>query len=141
RNDFDTDAKYEEHMAENLAFERNYIEERLTKGIEELSNYGLYPIAFEAPHYTMSQNGYQVTADFFSTYVGQLQLSDKDWEIMGTIPYESKPQMLNGMTLLPETIGYVEPQDPRAIDKMMDRAEQYQFVRDEIGRASCRERG
>lgn len=48
-NDFQSPEMYEAHMAENRKFERQYIEERLTRGVQELANYGLYPLAFEAP--------------------------------------------------------------------------------------------
>ena len=130
RDDFQSDEQYEQYVADQKSFERKYIEERLTNGIEELANYGLYPLAFEAPHYTMSQNGYEVVADYFTTYVGQIQLSDNDWEIMSTIPYQSQPNLLHGMTLLPETIGYVRPEDRNAIEKMIQSAHNYLNVRD-----------
>lgn len=128
--DFDHVTDYEAYLEEQKAFERAYIEERLIKGIEELTNYGLYPLAFEAPHYTMSQQGYQVTSNYFTTYVGQLQLSDEDWEIMTTAPYMTKPTMLHGMTILPETLGYVVPDNPNAILDMISRAHDQLFVRD-----------
>lgn len=128
--DFASKQAYEKYVAQQKAFEREYIEERVVKGIHELTNYGLYPLAFEAPHYTMSQNGYQVLSDYFSTYVGQLQISDEDWETMTSVPYISKPTILHGMELLPETIGYVDPNNLQAISQMMEKAEQNQFVRD-----------
>src|SRR5690606_16106585 len=81
-------------------------------------------------HYTMSQNGYEVVSDYFTTYVGQVQLSDKDWEIMKTSPHISSPSFLHGMTLLPETLGYVEPDNRDAINEMIQNAEDYMFVRD-----------
>ena len=102
----------------------------LQSGINELTSFGLHPLAFEAPHYTMSQNGYQTTSEYFSTYVGQLQLSDDNWEIMSSAPYITKPSFLHGMTLLPETLGYVEPDAPDAVDAIMDRAEEQMIVRD-----------
>lgn len=126
--DFDRLGEYEQYVKEQQDFERKYIKDRLTAGIHELVNYGLYPLAFEAPHYTMSQHGYKVASGFFSTYVGQVQLSDEDWEIMTTAPYITKPTFLHGMNLLPETIGYVEPDDPFAIEKMLDKASDYKFV-------------
>ena len=88
-------------------YEKEYIETKITSGIHELVKYGLYPLAFEAPHYTMSQNGYKILSEHFSTYVGQVQLSDKDWEIMDTALYSTSPTFFNGMQLLPETMGYV----------------------------------
>lgn len=130
RKDFANDALYEQYLASLKAFERKYIKTRVTRGIQELVNYGLYPLAFEAPHYTMSQHGYQVVAEHFSTYVGQLQLGDKNWEIMTTAPYITYPSFLDGMVLLPETLGYVRPEDPESIEKMVKRAYEYKLTRD-----------
>lgn len=124
---FATNEDYQAYMIENKRFESDYVRQRLTRGVQELSNFGLYPLAFEAPHYTMSQNGYRVASEHFSTYVGQVQLSDEYWEAMDTTPNVSKPTLLNGMTLLPETIGYVQPGDNQAVEKMMARAEEYQI--------------
>lgn len=130
RKDFASDDLYEQYLQGLKAFEREYIKSRVTRGIQELVNYGLYPLAFEAPHYTMSQHGYQVVAEHFSTYVGQLQLSDKNWEIMTTAPYITYPTFLDGMVLLPETLGYVRPEDPASIEKMVKKAYEYQLTRD-----------
>lgn len=130
RDDFTSDYSYEQYIRSQKEIERAYIVERITKGVQELANYGLYPLAFEAPHYTMSQNGYKVLSDYFSTYVGQLQLSDEDWEIMSTAPYVTMPTFLHGMKLLPETLGFIQPESPKAIETMIDNARNYQFVRD-----------
>lgn len=126
--DFQNEEEYQAYLTEKKAIEREYIKERLIRGVQELVNYGLYPLAFEAPHYTMSQNGYQVVSEFFSTYVGQIQLSDEKWEIMDTTPYPSQPTILNGMTLLPETIGYVQPDADNGVEEMMANAELYQVT-------------
>ncbi|MFZ4451009.1 DUF2334 domain-containing protein [Salibacterium aidingense] len=126
--DFESKEAFEEFTEENKAFERDYIEKRVTRGIQELANFGLYPLAFEAPHYTMSQNGYEVVSEYFSTYVGQLQLHDKDWRTMETTPIPSKPSFLHGMQLLPETLGYVKPEDDKAVERMMKQADQYQIT-------------
>ena len=130
RRDFATDAEYEAFRKRQLEFERDYIEEKIQRGIDELVNYGLFPLAFEAPHYTMSQNGYNVLSDYFSTYVGQVQLSDENWEVMGTAPAETTPSIFNGMSLLPETIGFVDPKDPNAIETMIKEAQRYSVMRD-----------
>lgn len=126
--DFDSQEEYLATLEEQKSFETKYIKKRLTKGVQELANYGLYPLAFEAPHYTMSQNGYAVTSEVFSTYVGQIQLSDEEWEIMNTTPYASKPSFLNGMLLLPETIGYVDPNLKEPVKEMMAASNLYQVA-------------
>ncbi|MGP4042129.1 DUF2334 domain-containing protein [Gracilibacillus sp. D59] len=132
KNDFDTALAYENYLADSLKFEDEYIKSKLTRGVQELANYGIYPLAFEAPHYTMSQNGYAQTSRYFSTYVGQIQLSDENWEVMDTAPYITSPTFLKGMRLLPETIGYVDINDPRAVQKMIQNAHEYSIVRDGI---------
>jgi uncharacterized protein YdaL len=130
RKDFKTDGEYLAFLAEQRAFEENYIRTKVNKAIEELVSHGLIPLGFEAPHYTMSQSGYEILSENFSSYIGQLQLGDRDWRIMGAPPYESSPSFLHGMKLFPETIGYVHPDDPHAIEKMMQAAEDLTVLRD-----------
>ncbi|MHA6252941.1 DUF2334 domain-containing protein [Oceanobacillus sp. CAU 1775] len=128
--DFPSSRKFDDYISELKAYERVYTETKINKGIEELTKYGLYPLAFEAPHYTMSQHGYQILSEYFSTYVGQVQLSDNDWEIMDTSPYITSPSFLYGMELLPETMGYVQPNDAVSIQKMIESTESMGFIRD-----------
>lgn len=130
--EFSDQKEYEAYKRELTQFETNYIEKKLTQGIQELTNYGLYPLAFEAPHYTMSQNGYKVVSEYFSAYVGQIQLSDKNWEIMDSTPYITTPSFLNGLEILPETMGYVIPDNPQAIPEMIARAKEYEVSSDGV---------
>ncbi|MFD1172681.1 DUF2334 domain-containing protein [Oceanobacillus picturae] len=108
------------------------LREKLEAGIQELVDYKLLPIAFEAPHYAMSQQGYETIAEYFSTYVGQVQLSDKDWRMMTEAPVQTKPKFLHGMTLLPETIRYVRYDEPDSITEMQEKMEDMQIVRDGV---------
>lgn len=128
--DFPDNVAYEQYIDELKQFESEYIRKKITRGIQELANYGLYPLAFEAPHYTMSQHGYEILSEYFSTYVGQVQLSDTDWEIMNTVPYETTPTFFKGMKLLPETMGYVQPNDPNSVNMMMQRADKFSLTID-----------
>ncbi|AVR00772.1 hypothetical protein OBCHQ24_17765 [Oceanobacillus iheyensis] len=108
------------------------LREKLEAGIQELVDYKLLPIAFEAPHYAISQKGYKTISEYFSTYVGQVQLSDKDWRMMAEAPVLTKPSFLHGMTLLPETIRYVRYDDPDSITEMQEKIEDMQLVRDGV---------
>lgn len=47
---------------------------------------------------------------------------------MDSTPYATKPNMLNGMLLLPETIGYVQPDEDNAVQGMMESADFYQVT-------------
>ncbi|MCT2536669.1 polysaccharide deacetylase family protein [Aquibacillus koreensis] len=128
-DDFDSKEAYEQYRQEQIDFETAYIRDKINSGVQELANYGLYPLAFEAPHYTMSQNGYAVASEFFSTYVGQVQISDENWEAMTVVPYRTSPTSFKGMELLPETIGFVDD-EPNAIQEMIQKAEHQAVVRD-----------
>ncbi|MFC4404948.1 DUF2334 domain-containing protein [Gracilibacillus xinjiangensis] len=131
-NDFKNTSDYEAYINERQAFESEYIISRMEKGIKELANYRIYPVAFEAPHYAMSQNGYRVVSEYFSTYIGQVQLTDKDWRIMAEAPTISQPSFLHGMTLIPETIRYIRYEDPQSITQMSELIDEVSIVRDGI---------
>ncbi|SIS42479.1 polysaccharide deacetylase family protein [Salimicrobium flavidum] len=128
--DFSNSAKYEQYKQDNIDFETRYIEDKLETGINELNGFGLKPLAFEAPHYTISQNGYNVVSNHFNSYIGQAQVTDDNWEVMGSPPYMSEPTFMHGMKMYPETIGYVQPDDKKAIDKMITKAENQLILRD-----------
>ncbi|MDX8046440.1 DUF2334 domain-containing protein [Gracilibacillus sp. S3-1-1] len=98
---------YETYIAQFKEIEQEYVEMKLENSVHYLTKIGLAPIAFEAPHYTMSSNGYRVTSNYFSAIFGQIQASDVNWELMVAPMFISRPSVLHGMTLYPETIGYV----------------------------------
>ncbi|KAA0761133.1 DUF2334 domain-containing protein [Bacillus sp. SH5-2] len=122
QNDFPNIEAYNQYLEKGKAFEEKYTTDHIEKGIQELVDAKLYPVAFEAPHYTMSQKGYEVLSRYFSTYVGQLQLSDTTWKSMHSPAYISTPSFLHGMKLLPETVGFIEEDKPQAFAKMKERA-------------------
>ncbi|MEK5444751.1 polysaccharide deacetylase family protein [Fredinandcohnia sp. FSL W7-1320] len=112
--------------------EQQYIDNRIQQGLQDLVEYELYPLAFEAPHYAMSQAGYETLSEHFSTIIGQVQLTDKDWRIMTESPYITKPTYLHGMKLLPETIRYVRYEEPQSIQEMKSRIHDFTTVRDGV---------
>lgn len=122
REDFPSNEAYEAYIEKGKKFEESYTREHIEKGIEEAVAARLYPLAFEAPHYTMSQKGYEILSDYFTTYVGQLQLSDETWKGMHAPAFTSEPSFLHGMKLLPETIGFVEVEKPNHINHMKELA-------------------
>lgn len=111
---------------EGLAYEHQYILNSIRQGVQQLVAHKLYPLAFEAPHYAMSQMGYDILAKHFSTYIGQAQLTDKTWKSVYAPLSESQPRFLKGMTLLPETLGYMEQGNPRALSVMKQTALDYE---------------
>lgn len=113
--------------------ETTYITDRIEKGVQALIDHQLYPLAFEVPHYAMSQQGYQLLAGYFSTMVGQIQLDDSNWKVMSESPYITKIPFLNGLTLIPETARYVHHTDPtESINRMKAKIKAIQFVRDGV---------
>lgn len=130
--DFANATDYTAYLDELKAKEQMYIEERMEQSIHELVSYELYPLAFEAPHYTMSQQGYEITSRYFSSVLGQLQLSDEIWEIMSAPPYISSAQFLHGMTVYPETIGYVDLSLEQPFKATEQQLEKVLIVRDSI---------
>ncbi|MBA2175454.1 DUF2334 domain-containing protein [Halobacillus locisalis] len=107
---------------------------RIERGVNELRRYGLEPIAFETPHYSISQNGYQAVAKHFSLYIGQLQLTDENWRIMSESPFITTPTFIEGMTLIPETLRYMEDDYDFSvsINQLNTRARNLTLARDSV---------
>ncbi|AQQ54029.1 polysaccharide deacetylase family protein [Planococcus lenghuensis] len=122
REDFSTDEEFAAFLKQGQAFEESYIRTTVERGIQELTEQRLYPLAFEAPHYSMSETGYRILSDYFSTYVGEIQLSDKTFNGTGISLFETKPVKLHGMQVLPETLGYIEPDNPDAVTELTAQA-------------------
>ncbi|MEH6940239.1 DUF2334 domain-containing protein [Bacillus sp. JJ722] len=109
RSDFSSEQEYRKYVENIDEIEKRYIEEKMTNSIEEMTELGLYPVAFEAPNYAMSSNGYRSTAKYFSSIFGQIQFSDEDRRIVEAPLFVTEPAILHGMKIYPDTIGYVNP--------------------------------
>lgn len=125
RNDFGSEKAFQEFIKKGEAFEQKYISGTLDKGIRELNEQKLYPLAFEPSHYAMSLEGYREVANYFSTYVGEAQISNKTNEITFTTVFTSRASFLHGMKLVPETLGYVDPGNKDAIKDILDNEAYY----------------
>jgi len=126
--DFATAWQYERYMRGLRAFERDYTIERIKLGNKALLDLGLIPLAFEAPHYTMSQQGYSIVAQYYTHIFGQIQLTDRNWEYMSGSPYVSRPAFLHGLTLLPENIGYYDITSPTPLEDMIRNMERMRAI-------------
>ncbi len=102
---------------------------RLEKALEECARAGIYPVAFEPPHYAMCSKSYKVLAEYFTLFSGQVQESDKTYKTSITFPYTIKSHRLYGMTVYPENLGYVEPGDVLAVSNILYKARKLQVVR------------
>lgn len=111
-----------------LSNTRSLIQERVGLGLQEAVNNQIYPLGFEAPHYAMSQEGFETLKQYFSTYVGQIQTSDEGFTTT-IIPYITHQTKLVN-TLLPESLGYVAEGDSQAFEKIAYQLDEISYVRD-----------
>lgn len=111
-----------EWLAKGRAYEQAYIRSRLLQGVQALAAQRLYPLAFEAPHYAMSQAGYRCVSEIFSTYVGHLQVSDATWRNQISTLHLSRPVFLHGMAAYPENLGFVPGDRPEAVARIREAA-------------------
>lgn len=121
---FPNEQAYKSYLKPFQEKEETYTRQKLTHAIEDLTSAGLYPLAFEAPHYTMSEYGYQIASQYFSSMFGQVQLSNTTWKTSGASPFLTKPAMLHGMTLYPETIGFVDTSKQNPLGDMQENISQ-----------------
>ncbi|WLT33103.1 DUF2334 domain-containing protein [Geothrix sp. PMB-07] len=101
-----------EWLRRGQAYEKAYIHSHLQQGVQALVAQRLYPLAFEAPHYAMSQAGYRYLSESFSSCVGHLQVSDVTWKNQISSLHLSRPAFLNGMVAYPENLGFVLGNQP-----------------------------
>jgi len=85
------------------------IARKLETGIQEFMKNGLYPLAWETPHYTASFRLYHTVGNYFSTAIEQ-RLSIEDIDYSQYFPYIISRDLF-GQRIYPENLGYV-PLDP-----------------------------
>lgn len=105
-----------------------WVDERINSGINNCVAAGIFPLGFEAPHYAVSQEGYVQLKKYFSTIVGHLQTSDKGFTTT-VYPYRLYNSPLYNQ-LLPENLGYVDPDDPLFLQHLLEELDKVMIVRD-----------
>jgi uncharacterized protein YdaL len=114
------------------------IERKIDNGINEFVKNGLYPIAWETPHYAASNLTYEVVSKFFGTVVEQ-RMAIENFDYGQYFPYIIQKD-LYGQTIFPENLGYV-PLNPNIdssrvyVRKILKGAQTVHQIRDGI--ASC----
>ena len=104
-------------------------EARIISGLNILVNAGLYPVAFEAPHYAMSRTGYVMLAQHYSRLCGAIQLSDYSNQISFSYP-QSFYCIYAKMDVWPETLGYYQADLPYSVEDILKEADKASIVRD-----------
>lgn len=118
---------------------KDYIRKKIFLGLEECIRNGIYPVAWETPHYTASQMTYDAVATIFSSAIEQRMAIDNA-DYSQYFPYIIQRD-LHGQKIYPENLGYIpfDPDDPQLssdqVTNILSFAKTNLFVRD--GFASC----
>lgn len=104
-----------------------YVKNRFLSGLRLCVENGIYPLAFEAPHYAMNIDGYKEAKKYFSTYVGQYQ-NNNDNFATSTFPYTIKNSD-TFETFIPENLGFIDDENMFAVDEIKEKFETLQMVR------------
>lgn len=104
------------------------VKSKLQRGLEECFAAGLYPLAFETPHYAASLEHYRSLATVFSHCYDRRILSEVD-EIQQYFPYATTDILGEG--IIPENLGYVPEEKPEA-DPIINAGHRLKVVRDPI---------
>lgn len=106
------------------------IREKMRRGIRELAELGIYPIAWETPHYAASEMNYKIISQYFSTAVEQRQVSNRTYEKTQTFPYIARD--VYGQLIIPENLGYINLETGETIEQKVQWALPYLSIRDSI---------
>jgi len=114
------------------------ISKKIESGLDELIKNGIYPVAWETPHYTASNMTYEVVSKFFSTAVEQ-RMTIENFDYGQYFPYIINHD-LYGQKIFPENLGYVPlnsnyDSSVVYVNKIIKGSEMIHHVRDGI--ASC----
>jgi uncharacterized protein YdaL len=102
--------------------------QKLELGMDECFRAGLFPIAWETPHYAASVSHYQALQPFFSHAYDRRNVSD-DRRTQQEFPYEIED--IFGQRIIPENLGYVSLEKPDP-DAIVNAAGRMLCVRDSI---------
>ncbi|WGX75591.1 polysaccharide deacetylase family protein [Paraclostridium bifermentans] len=122
------DMEKDEPISENMA---EYVKDRVLSGLRLCVEQGIYPLAFEAPHYAMNQEGYTELKKYFSTYVGQYQNNNENFAT-SSFPYIIEGSK-NFNILIPENLGYIERDNKFSIDIIKNNFYKLSMVRGYTG--------
>ncbi len=107
-----------------------WIRDKLNKGVDLCADNGIFPLAWETPHYGASELDYKIFSEIFSTGVERMQLSDLTSQASQSYPYFI--QSRNGRWIVPENLGYVSYREGQTVDKILEEAYKILVVRDAV---------
>lgn len=118
------DGKKDEPLKENVKI---FVKDRVLNGLRVCIENGIYPLAFEAPHYAMESEGYKELKKYFSTYMGQHQNNDKKFST-NTYPYIIRDTEEFNI-FIPENLGYIDPEDKFTFQNIKENLDKLSIVR------------
>ena len=95
---------------------------KIEHGIRIMRNNGIEPRLWETPHYAASPLAYRVFSHYFSHTIENR--NPVPW-----LPYPAGPDQY-GQMIIPETIGYIDPEAGKTVDLQLQRADTLRIVRD-----------
>ncbi len=102
--------------------------ERVVRGLSECFLADVFPLAWTTPHYAASQVDYDSIRNYFTTVIERRQPIDR----IGSdqfFPYVIYRDM-HKQIILPESLGYVQPQAGRDVRALLQDADNTRVVRD-----------
>jgi uncharacterized protein YdaL len=106
----------------------DFVTKRLRMGFAECFGAGIYPVAFEVPHYGASPIDYKILGQAFSLFYDRPMVVNDDTTAQ-MVPYPIVDQY--GRHIVPETLGYLAEEDPDP-QKIVLEARKLRVVRDGI---------
>jgi uncharacterized protein YdaL len=105
-----------------------FVMRRLRLGLSELFANGIYPVAFEVPHYGASETDYRTLGQVFSLFYDRPMVLPDDTTAQ-IVPYPIVDGY--GRHIVPEDLGYLPEDDPDP-EKLIQYARSMRVVRDGI---------
>ncbi len=105
-----------------------FVMRRLQLGMQECFNAGIYPVAFETPHYAASETDYRALMRVFSLFYDRT-ISTPSLNSQQYFPYPLIDHW--GRQVLPEDLGYVPVENPQTRD-ILQAARNLKVVRDGV---------
>lgn len=82
-----------------------WLRRRIEQGLSECCRNGLYPIAWETPHYAAGQRDYRLIGGFFDTFHDRPMAADiADSQVLAPYAYRLPEP---GIQVIPENLGYI----------------------------------
>ncbi len=104
------------------------VQRRIQLGLAECFNAGIYPVAFEVPHYAASETDYRTMMKYFNLFYDRT-ISTPSLNSQQYFPYPVVDHW--GRRVLPEDLGYVPIEKPTTKD-LLQAARNMRVVRDGV---------